>query len=143
MNNFCHLFLPEFRKKKRKYFCSNSCAYQVSESQQKLLEHSWFYVDESTLFLFSYKHSLNLLNRKKRISNIEYYVYLYSLMVRSHWANCELNEYGMHSESEFSRHIFLEECWQTFTPKWITFEFGYLLTRLKKCGEIQIWCTLE
>ena len=31
----------------------------------------------------------------------------------------------------------LKECWQTPTPKWSTFEFGDLLTRLEKCGKIQ------
>ena len=38
---------------------------------------------------------------------------------------------------------FLEECWQTFTPKWITFESGDLLTRLEKWGKIQTWAAVE
>ena len=31
---------------------------------------------------------------------------------------------------------FLKECWQTFTTKWITFEFGDLSTRLEKLDKM-------
>ena len=58
----------------------------------------------------------------------------WGVLVRSHWVIFERKSSGMRSESDFSRHIFLEECWQTFTSKWITFEFGDLITRLEKCG---------